>query len=337
LFGGSITKAIEVRGLTKVYSGGVKALRGLSIDVEEGSIHAVLGPNGAGKTTLIRILTTQLSPTSGSAKIFGLDVMKNAAEVRKLIGYVPQEVSLWTDLTGYENLMIYAKIYGIERDRRKSVIEEILELMELREASSRLVKTYSGGMFRRLEIACALMVRPKLMILDEPTIGLDPSARRIVWEKILEYKKEYNTTVFFATHYMDEAEKYANLVSMVVSGNVVETGTPEELKKKAGGDKVFIKIDGNASIIESALSNIDGVRILRVRGDEVEFNVSSALALLPQILSSIQAEGYKIKEIRLREATLDDAFIALTGKMIAEEEGNIRELVSERKMIRRGA
>lgn len=323
--------------MVKVYGGGVKALKGLSISVEEGNIHAILGPNGAGKTTLIRILTTQLTPTSGSASIFGLDVVKKAAEVRKLIGYVPQEVSLWTDLTGYENLMIYAKIYGIPRELRKKAVEEVLEMMELQEASRRLVKTYSGGMFRRLEIGCALMAKPKLMILDEPTIGLDPSARKKVWEKILEYKKEYNTTVFFATHYMDEAEKYANMVSLIVSGNVVETGTPEELRKKAGGDKVYLKLERGIDGARELLAGIDGVRSVTESGEEVDMVVNGALEVLPSIVLALQGKGVKIKEIRIQEATLDDAFIALTGKRIAEEEGNIKELISERRMIKRGA
>jgi ABC-2 type transport system ATP-binding protein len=323
--------------LVKIYGGGVKALRGLSLSVEEGSIHAILGPNGAGKTTLIRILTTQLVPTSGSASIFGLDVVKRASEVRKLIGYVPQEVSLWTDLTGYENLLIYAKIYGIPPERRKDIVEEVLSMMELKEASNRLVKTYSGGMFRRLEIACALMAKPRLMILDEPTIGLDPSARKTVWEKILEYKKEYKTTVFFATHYMDEAEKYAGEVSLIVSGNVIETAPPDELRKKAGGDRVYLKLDKSIDGARDLLMKVEGLKIVRESGEEIEMIVNGALTVLPTIILALQSNGLQIKEIRIQEATLDDAFIALTGKRIAEEEGNIRELISERKMIRRGA
>jgi len=329
--------AIEAKDLFKVYSGGVKALRGLSFSVEEGSIHAILGPNGAGKTTLIRILTTQLTPTSGSARIFGMDVVKKAAEVRKLVGYVPQEVSLWTDLTGYENLLIYAKIYGIPGEMRKRAIEEVLDIMELREASGRLVKTYSGGMFRRLEIACSLMAKPRLMILDEPTIGLDPSARRIVWEKILEYKKEYGTTVFFATHYMDEAEKYSNKVSLIVSGTVIETGTPQELKEKAGGDRVYLRLDREVNGARELLEGIAGIKSVKEMGDDIEMVVGGALPVLPSILQALENKGLHIKEIRVQEATLDDAFIALTGKRISEEGGNVKELISERKMIRRGA
>lgn len=179
--------AIEARDLVKVYSGNVVALNGVDLRVEEGASHAILGPNGAGKTTFIRIITTQIKPTSGSAKVFGYDVASHAASVSRLIGYVPQEMSLWTDLTGYENMLIYSKIYGLEPGSRRKVIEELLELMELNDASKRLVKTYSGGMIRRLEIAIALMSRPRLLILDEPTIGLDPRARMMVWEKLLAY------------------------------------------------------------------------------------------------------------------------------------------------------
>ncbi|MEM0021360.1 MAG: ATP-binding cassette domain-containing protein [Fervidicoccaceae archaeon] len=325
-----------MKNLVKIYSGGVRALDGLDLSVEEGSIHAILGPNGAGKTTLIRILTTQLLPTSGSAKVFGLDVVKRAADVRNFIGYVPQEVSLWTDLTGYENLLIYSKIYGIPSEQRKQAIDEVLNIMDLEEASHRLVKTYSGGMFRRLEIACALMVKPRLMILDEPTIGLDPNARRIVWEKILEYKKEFGTTIFFATHYMDEADKYANFVSLIVSGKIIQTGTPEELKASAGGDRISMRLDRQIDGTSDLLLKIDNIRVEKIQGDEIEIVARGAFSILPSIISFMQSRGIKIREIKVQEATLDEAFIALTGKRITEESGNIKELVSERKMIRRG-
>ncbi|MCC6047482.1 MAG: ATP-binding cassette domain-containing protein, partial [Desulfurococcaceae archaeon] len=163
----------------------MRALDGVSLAVEEGSSHALLGPNGAGKTTLIRILTTQLRPTSGTARVMGFDVVSQASRVRELVGYVPQEMSLWTDLTGYENMLVYSKIYGVPSSRRRGVIEELLDFMELREAAHRLVRTYSGGMIRRLEIAIALMSRPGILILDEPTIGLDPRARSLVWDRLL--------------------------------------------------------------------------------------------------------------------------------------------------------
>ena len=167
------------RGLEKVYKGKVAALAGVDLDAKAGDIFTLLGPNGAGKTTLMRILTTQFKPTSGDAHIFGLDVVREGAEVRKVIGYVPQETSVWTDINGYENLFIYAKIYGLPARSRKEVIYDMLDSMGLRAAGEQLVKTYSGGMVRKLEIACAMLIRPKILFLDEPTLGLDPSAESL--------------------------------------------------------------------------------------------------------------------------------------------------------------
>ncbi len=192
-----LSKAVEAKNVVKVYRDGVRALNGVNLEVDEGCVYALLGPNGAGKTTLIRIITTQLRPNEGYVKVFGYDVVSQASKVRELIGYVPQEVSLWSDLTGYENLLMYAKIYGIPKEIRGRVIDDVLDFMGLKDAANRLVRTYSGGMIRRLEIASAIMVKPKLMVLDEPTIGLDPSARKTVWERIISYKREFGVTVFF--------------------------------------------------------------------------------------------------------------------------------------------
>ena len=223
--------AIEVSRLEKVYAGKVKALDGIDFTVNAGDVFAMLGPNGSGKTTLMRILTTQFKPTSGEARIFGLDVVKDDAEVRKNISYVPQETSVWTDISGYENLLIYAKIYGIPSNYRKRIIWESLQTMGLDEVANKLVKTYSGGMIRRLELACATIVKPRLLFLDEPTIGLDPSARKAIWENLTSFKKECGTTVFFNTHYMDEADHYSNEIAIIDRGKMVKFGTPSELKQ----------------------------------------------------------------------------------------------------------
>ncbi len=217
--------AIEVVHLSKVYSGGVKALDGIDLEVEAGDVFALLGPNGSGKTTLMRILTTQFKPTSGNAYIFGLDVVKDDAEVRKIISYVPQEISVWNDITGFENLLIYAKIYGIPSSSMKKVIWDALDSMGLGAAANNLAKTYSGGMIRRLEIACAMIIKPRLLFLDEPTIGLDPSARKAVWKNLTSFKRECGTTVFFNTHYMDEADLYSDKIAIINRGKMVKFGT----------------------------------------------------------------------------------------------------------------
>jgi len=315
-----------------VYSGGVTALNGVNLTVEEGASHAILGPNGAGKTTLIRIVTTQIKPTRGSVRVFGFDVLSQGERVRELIGYVPQEMSLWTDLTGYENALIYAKIYGIESSRRAKVVEEALEFMGLREASRRLVKTYSGGMIRRLEIAIALMSRPRLIILDEPTIGLDPRARMLVWESLLSYKKEYGTTIFFATHYMDEES-----ISLINRGKIIAEGTPLELKKTYGVDKVVLRVGGDAERAKEVLS---GLGFTAVAGNNGEISVvtKEPATALPKIIEGLYSADIKVLEARVVEASLDDVFIKLTGRGISEEEERerVREVLSTRGMIRRG-
>jgi len=332
-----VTLAVEVRDLVKVYSGGVTALNGVNLTVEEGASHAILGPNGAGKTTLIRIVTTQIKPTRGSVKVFGFDVSSQGERVRELIGYVPQEMSLWTDLTGYENALIYAKIYGIESSRRTEVVEEALEFMGLREASRRLVKTYSGGMIRRLEIAIALMSRPRLIILDEPTIGLDPRARMLVWESLLSYKKEYGTTIFFATHYMDEADRYAERISMINRGKIIAEGTPLELKKTYGVDKVVLRVGGDAERAKEVLSGL-GFSAVAGNNGEISVVTKEPATALPKIIEGLYSADIKVLEARVVEASLDDVFIKLTGRGISEgeERERVREVLSTRGMIRRG-
>jgi ABC-2 type transport system ATP-binding protein len=328
--------AVEVRDLVKVYSGGVTALNGISFDVEEGVSHAVLGPNGAGKTTLIRIITTQIKPTKGGVRVFGFDVVSQASRVRELLAYVPQEMSLWTELTGFENALIYAKIYGIESSRRREVIEEVLEFMELKEAANRLVRTYSGGMIRRLEIAIALMRKPRLLVLDEPTIGLDPRARLAVWEKLKEYKREYGTTMFFATHYMDEGDKYADKVTLIARGKIVAEGTPTELKELYGVDKIILRINGDPEKARRALSEMKLNPEFNSKG-EISIPVKNPAVILPKIMESLYNIGVGVVEARVSEASLDDVFIKLTGRGISgEESGRAVDVLSTRRMIRRG-
>lgn len=329
-------KAVEVRDLVKVYGRGFRALNGVSLDVEEGSVHALLGPNGAGKTTLIRIVTTQLRPSEGSVKVFGHDVVRDSQEVRGLIGYVPQEMSLWSDLSGYENMLLHAKIYAIPKDVRSRKIEELLDFMDLREAANRLVRTYSGGMIRRLEIAIALMIRPKLLVLDEPTIGLDPGARSLVWDRVSGFKREYGATVFFATHYMDEADKYADYITLLNQGRIVAHGSPNELKSLVEGDRVSITYRGPAEKLAETLSGLPGVSVASVNEDHAELLTSNTAVVLPLLVERLYRGGFRVTEIKIHEATLDEVFIKLTGRRISEEFGRIREVVGMRKMIRRG-
>jgi len=221
----------------------------MNIAVEGGEVFGLLGPNGAGKTTAVKMLTTLLPPTSGNARVGGFDVVHHQGDVRRVIGYVPQALSADGSLTGYENLLIFAKLYDIPGKERKARIDDALDFMGLTEVAGRLVREYSGGMIRRLEIAQSMVYRPRVLFLDEPTVGLDPSARKTVWDHLEELRSDYGTTILLTTHLMEEADAFCGRVAIMNAGKIVVTGTPSELKKsieKKGAtlDDVFIHYTG---------------------------------------------------------------------------------------------
>jgi ABC-2 type transport system ATP-binding protein len=233
-------KIIETNALTRRF-GDLVACDSLSISVEEGEIFGLLGPNGAGKTTAIKMLTTLLPPTSGNATVASYDIVHHASDVRRVIGYVPQMLSADGTLTGYENLLIFAKLYDIPRREREKRIHDVLSFMGLVEESNRLVRTYSGGMIRRLEIAQSMMHRPKVLFLDEPTIGLDPLARRAVGDLIDDLRENYGATIFMTTHLMEEADLLCDRVAIMHKGKVAALGSPEELKSAIGKEGVTLE------------------------------------------------------------------------------------------------
>ena len=240
---------IEIHDLTRVF-GPVTAVDCLNLSIESGETFGLLGPNGAGKTTTLKMLTTLLPPTSGRAVIAGLDVAHRAEGVRRLIGYVPQMVSADGTLTGYENLFVFARLYDIPRKEAETRVRSALDFMNLGDSADKLVRQYSGGMIRRLEIAQSLLHRPPILFLDEPTVGLDPGARRAVWEHIQQLREEFGTTILLTTHLMEEADMLCDRVAIMHLGKVVAIGSPDELKAQIGGeemtlDDVFIHFTGN--------------------------------------------------------------------------------------------
>jgi ABC-2 type transport system ATP-binding protein len=230
---------LNTHALTRRY-GELTAVDKLTISVEAGEAFGLLGPNGAGKTTVIKMLATLLPPSSGSADIARSDIVHHAAQVRRAIGYVPQMISADGGLTGYENLEVFAKLYDVPRAERTSRIREALAFMDLTSVSGKLVRTYSGGMIRRLEIAQSMLHRPQLLFLDEPTVGLDPGARQAVWERVGQLRSNYGTTIFLTTHYMDEADHLCDRVAIMHLGHVTAIGTPAELKASIGGGGVTL-------------------------------------------------------------------------------------------------
>jgi ABC-2 type transport system ATP-binding protein len=310
-----MTIAIEVKGLVKIYDGKVRALDGVDLKVKAGDVFALLGPNGSGKTTLMRILTTQFKPTSGEASIFGLDVVRRDSEIRKIISYVPQETSVWTDISGFENLLIYAKIYGLPSGDRKKIIRDALEGMGMDAVANNLVKTYSGGMIRRLEMACAMLIRPKILFLDEPTLGLDPSARKAVWEKLTSFKKEYDTTVFFNTHYMDEADLYSDEIAIIDRGKIVKFGTADELKHSIRREVIQFSLM-NHIVDENVLKRIRGLDFVSdviISNSELSVVVEDAETALPVVMEVLRNEGISVKKISTDRPNLDDVFLKYTG------------------------
>ncbi|WP_404980622.1 ATP-binding cassette domain-containing protein [Carboxydichorda subterranea] len=253
-----------MEGLTRRF-GTLVAVDHLTLSVPPGSILGLLGPNGAGKSTTIKMLTTLLPPTSGSAEVAGFDVTRRPREVRRRIGYVPQVLSADGALTGYENLLIFAKIYGVPASERRRRIEEALAFMGLAEAGGTLVRNYSGGMIRRLEIAQSMLHRPAVLFLDEPTVGLDPVARRAVWEHVRELRDRLGTTIVMTTHYMEEADELCDVVAIMHLGKVAAVGTPGELKAAVGPqatlDEVFVHYTGSS--IETGGTFRDAVRTRR--------------------------------------------------------------------------
>jgi ABC-2 type transport system ATP-binding protein len=248
-----IVTILETAELTRRF-GELLAVDHLTIRVDAGQVYGLLGSNGAGKTTAIKMLTTLLPPTSGTATIAGFDIRRQAAKVRRLIGYVPQMISADGTLTGYENLLIFAKLYDIPRRERAARIADALALMDLTDAAGRLVREYSGGMIRRLEIAQSMLHRPPVLFLDEPTVGLDPIARNSVWERLAALRKEFNTTVILSTHLMDEADMLCDEIAILHRGRLAVAGSPAILKASVGSadatmDDVFVKYAG--TLIES--------------------------------------------------------------------------------------
>ncbi|HVC81335.1 MAG TPA: ATP-binding cassette domain-containing protein [Chloroflexota bacterium] len=255
--------AIECRNLVQVF-GTTRALDGVSLSVEHGEIFGLLGPNGAGKTTTIRILTTLLPPMEGMALVEGLDVRRDAMAVRRLLGYVPQQLSADATLSGYENIWLYARLYDVPRADRRRRIEEALTMMGLTEAADRLVATYSGGMVRRLELAQALVNRPSVLILDEPTVGLDPVARAGVWERVRALQAETGMTVLLTTHYMEEADALCQRIAVMHHGQVRAVGTPDGLKAGLGPtatlEDVFRHFTGDLLEEQGSIRDVRGTR-----------------------------------------------------------------------------
>jgi len=325
---------VKVEGLTKTFDGKVMAVDGISFEVNQGEIFGFLGPNGAGKSTTINMLTTLLPPTSGKAKVCGFDVHKHPNEVRRNVGVVPQDYTADEDMTGYENILLCGDLYGLPRSDSKPHANELLQLVELQEAAKRKVSTFSGGMRRRLELACGLINYPKLLFLDEPTLGLDVQTRAAVWKYIRQLKQDYNMTLFMTTHYLEEADGLCDRIAIIDHGHIIKIGTPDELKASVGGDVIVLGVKEAEPDISSDISKIDLVKGVTKTGNDYRIKADAGEEASPQIIDLIRSKGMHVMKISLTKPTLDEAYLELTGRTLREEETNRWAMMSQRRTMR---
>jgi ABC-2 type transport system ATP-binding protein len=309
--------AIETNELTRRFNGLVAVDR-LSISVERGEVLGLLGPNGAGKTTTISMLCTILKPTSGSARVNGFDVVKQDTQVRKSIGIVFQDPSIDDRLTGRENLYMHANLYGVPPGEQKTRIDRVLKLVELENRADDLMRTYSGGMRRRLEIARGLIHYPKVLFLDEPTIGLDPQTREHIWSYIEDLRKAHDVSMILTTHYMDEADRLSDRIAIMDYGKIVALDTPSKLKDTLEGDIITVKTK-EAAKLSSVIAGTVGVLRANAVGDGLELTVRGGKALLPRIVEAAAKNGIFVEAVSLREPNLADVFLHYTGRAIRAE------------------
>jgi len=307
---------IKVINLTKKF-GTLIAVDNISFTVEKGEIFGLLGPNGAGKTTTTSMLSTILEPTSGEGFVGGFSIVSNKKEVRKLIGIVFQDPSLDLELTAYDNMKFHALIYGVPKEVREKRIIELLELVELKERKNDLVGTFSGGMKRRLELARGLLHEPKVLFLDEPTLGLDPQTRNHIWEYIKKLNKEKEITIMLTTHYMEEADKLCNRVGIMDKGKIVALDTPKNLKNEIGEDVVVIESPESEKIL-NILKTIPYVRDVQAKNDSITINLQNAEEHIPEIFNLLYVYKFSVNSFSVHNPTLEDVFLHYTGKYIRD-------------------
>lgn len=328
--------AIEIDSLSKEF-GKVKAVDNISLQVNPGEIFGFLGPNGAGKSTTMMILTTLLKPTSGKAFVAGYDVITQAKQVRQNIGYVQQEISVDEYLTGRENLLLQARLNHIPKNFVERRIDEILDLIELADKQNEAVITYSGGMRKRLDIAGGLLHHPKVLFLDEPTVGLDIQTRRKIWEYIRKIHAEFDMSIFLSTHYMEEADNLCDRIGIIDYGKIQAIDSPQKMKNALGNEVISFTISSNGEKISKLISKIKEIEFVKdITSNENEIIVfsSKGTQVIPLIFQLSSSFGIEIKSISLTQPTLDDVFISYTGRELRDDSENFNKRREHAKMKR---
>ncbi len=316
---GDTPMAIEARGLVKRYNEEVLAVDGVDLSIPANTIYGLLGPNGAGKTTTISMLITLLKPTDGSATVLGLDVVRQAGEVRRRIGVTFQEMVLDDQLTGRKVLDYHGRLYGQGKAERQTRIAELLALVELEDAADRKANTYSGGMKRRLELARALMTTPEMLFLDEPTLGLDPQTRAKIWDYIRALKELQGLTILMTTHYMDEAEHLADQVGIIDHGRIVVEGTPRELTDQMGADVISIVGQGNSDAFIERVRASSFVQAVTTGNGVIQIGVDSGNRRLTEVVSLATSSSFIIEDISVAKPSLGDVFLKYTGRELRDK------------------
>jgi len=310
--------AVEVEGLVKRYKE-VVAVDGISFRIEPGEMFGMLGPNGAGKTTTLGILSTLRKATAGDARVWGFDVARQRAEVRRRIGIVFQEFSLDDKLTGRENLDFHGRLYGMPRVSRRERTGEVLQLVDLEDRADAQVEKYSGGMKRRLEIARGLMHAPPLLFLDEPTLGLDAQTRRQIWHYLADLNDRVGVTMILTTHYMEEADALCSRVAIVDHGRIVACDSPAALKASLGGDTVTVELDGPRGPLTAALRGLPFVTDVKEHGEALALTLERADERVPDLVDAVRGAGGKLRSLNLRPPTLEDVFLHYTGRQMRDD------------------
>ncbi len=326
--------SIETRSVSKLF-GDVRAVDDVSFEIGESEIFGFLGPNGAGKSTTMMILTTLLKPSSGDALVAGYDVVTQANRVRQNIGYVQQETTADEYLTGRENLLLQARLNHIDKKHIDGRIDEILDLIELSDKQHDAVITYSGGMRKRLDIAGGLMHRPRVLFLDEPTVGLDIQTRRKIWDYIKQIHREYNMTIFLSTHYMEEADRLCDRVGIIDHGKIQAIDTPASMKSALGQEIIQVTVGSEPDSVIAAIRGVPDVKDVKTQNEKITIYAANGTEVIPQIFQISVDAGIKINSISLTQPTLDDVFISYTGHELRDggEFNRKREHARTRRMM----
>jgi ABC-2 type transport system ATP-binding protein len=327
-------EVIKTEGLTKVFNKHLTAVDHVDFSVKQGEIFGFLGPNGAGKTTTINMLITILKPTEGKAYVLGFDIAKQNDSVRNVIGVVPQEYTADEDLTGLENVLLCADMYGIPRRIAKERTEELLKLVELTDFKDKKVQIFSGGMRRRLELACGLINRPKVLFLDEPTLGLDVQTRAATWNYIRKLKKEYGMTLFMTTHYLEEADALCDRVAIIDHGKIVVVGSPEELKHGLGGDVITLSIKDDDDVSE-LIREVEHVKDVKREDGSYRIKAEYGEVTAPFIIEALRKKGHTVTKLSLTEPTLNEVYLEYTGKSMRDAEESREAFAAQRMTMRR--